>query len=208
MFDEDDSKKNDRGGDKKPPGGLSFPPFTWIAWIAIIGAIAVVMYFYNHRMNQPPNIITQSQFLQKFESNQVVRASVVFNQQTAPLTEISGICYQVDKDGNVVKENGKPKEIAFAVPNAFLTEKMVEELMRSDKIKNDTNNQMLSAIGYQLLFFLGIGVLFWFFFIRQIKIAGKGALSFGKSKARLLAKDRNKITFKDVAGVDEAIEEV
>ena len=67
---------------------------------------------------------------------------------------------------------------------------------------------MLSEIGYQLLFFVGLGVLFWFFFIRQIKIAGKGALSFGKSKARMLAKDRNKITFKDVAGVDEAIEEV
>jgi cell division protease FtsH len=53
-----------------------------------------------------------------------------------------------------------------------------------------------------------LGALFWFFFIRQIKLAGKGALSFGKSKARMLAKDRNKTTFKDVAGVDEAIEEV
>ncbi len=56
--------------------------------------------------------------------------------------------------------------------------------------------------------FLLIGILFWFFFIRQIKAAGKGALSFGKSKARMLAKDRNKTTFKDVAGIDEAIEEV
>ena len=51
-------------------------------------------------------------------------------------------------------------------------------------------------------------MLFWFFFIRQIKMAGKGALSFGKSKARMLAKERNKTTFKDVAGVEEAIEEV
>jgi len=67
---------------------------------------------------------------------------------------------------------------------------------------------MLSEIGYQLLFFVGIGVLFWFFFIRQIKIAGKGALSFGRSKAKMLAKERNKTTFKDVAGIDEAIEEV
>ena len=67
---------------------------------------------------------------------------------------------------------------------------------------------MLSALGWNLLFFLGIALLFWFFFIRQIKLAGKGALSFGKSKARMLAKERNKVTFKDVAGVDEAIEEV
>ena len=39
-------------------------------------------------------------------------------------------------------------------------------------------------------------------------MAGKGALSFGKSKARMLAKERNKTMFKDVAGIEEAIEEV
>ena len=53
-----------------------------------------------------------------------------------------------------------------------------------------------------------IGALIWFFFIRQIKMAGKGALSFGKSKARMLAKEKNKTTFKDVAGVEEAKDEV
>ncbi|HXF10588.1 MAG TPA: ATP-dependent zinc metalloprotease FtsH, partial [Desulfuromonadaceae bacterium] len=201
-----DIKKSD--GQKKPPGGFNFPAFTWVLWILIIGSIVGLMYLYNRKMNQPPNIISQSVFLQKFDSNQVAHASIVFSQQTSPLTEIVGAYYQLDKDGNVVKEGNKPKEVAFVVPNALLTEKMMDQLMHSDKIKNDAPNPMLSAIGYQLLFFLGIGVLFWFFFIRQIKIAGKGALSFGKSKARLLAKDRNKITFKDVAGVEEAIEEV
>ena len=54
----------------------------------------------------------------------------------------------------------------------------------------------------RLLNILVIGALIWFFFIRQIKMAGKGALNFGKSKARLLTKERNKVTFKDVAGVE------
>ena len=89
---------------------------------------------------------------------------------------------------------------------------MKDELLLSAGKSNAINvaqpNSLLLSIGYQLLFFVGIGVLFWFFFIRQIKAAGKGALSFGKSKARMLAKDRNKTTFKDVAGVEEAIEEV
>jgi hypothetical protein len=67
---------------------------------------------------------------------------------------------------------------------------------------------MLMSVVWGVAPFLILGALFWFFFIRQIKIAGKGALSFGKSKARMLAKDRNKTTFKDVAGVEEAIEEV
>jgi cell division protease FtsH len=51
-------------------------------------------------------------------------------------------------------------------------------------------------------------VILYFFFRQQIRMAGKGALNFGKSKARMLSRDKNKITFKDVAGVDEAKEEV
>ena len=56
-----------------------------------------------------------------------------------------------------------------------------------------------------LLLFIG---LLYFFFIRQMKMAGRGAMSFGKSRARMLTRDRNLITFKDVAGIDEAEEEV
>ena len=51
-------------------------------------------------------------------------------------------------------------------------------------------------------------LLLYFFFRQQIRMAGKGALNFGKSKARMLSRDKNKVTFKDVAGVEEAKEEV
>jgi cell division protease FtsH len=51
-------------------------------------------------------------------------------------------------------------------------------------------------------------LILYFFFRQQLRNAGKGALSFGKSKARMLARDRNRVTFKDVAGVEEAKEEV
>ena len=48
----------------------------------------------------------------------------------------------------------------------------------------------------------------WFFLMRQMQIGGNKALSFGRSRARLLTEDRKKITFSDVAGIDEAKEEV
>jgi cell division protease FtsH len=48
----------------------------------------------------------------------------------------------------------------------------------------------------------------YFFFRQQIRMAGKSAFSFGKSKARILSKDKNKVTFADVAGVEEAKDEV
>jgi len=62
---------------------------------------------------------------------------------------------------------------------------------------------MLSYIAPLLL----IGVL-WFIMIRQMQTGGNKALSFGKSRARLLSMQQKKITFKDVAGVDEAKEEL
>ena len=48
----------------------------------------------------------------------------------------------------------------------------------------------------------------WFFMIRQMQTGGSKALSFGKSRARLLSMQQKKVTFKDVAGVDEAKEEL
>ena len=58
-----------------------------------------------------------------------------------------------------------------------------------------------------LPFLLIIGLLY-FLFVRQLKNAGRGAMSFGKSKAKMLTREKDSITFKDVAGCDEAKEEV
>ena len=61
---------------------------------------------------------------------------------------------------------------------------------------------------FTILPFLFLGFLLYFIFARQMKGVGSGAMNFGKSPAKLLAKDRNKVTFKDVAGCDEAKEEL
>jgi AAA+ superfamily predicted ATPase len=63
-------------------------------------------------------------------------------------------------------------------------------------------NMLISSAPFILL----IG--FWIFFMRQMQSGGNKALSFGKSKAKLLASQQKKVTFKDVAGVDEAKEEL
>jgi cell division protease FtsH len=73
-------------------------------------------------------------------------------------------------------------------------------------IKEPQNNILLP-----LLFNVGPFVLLgaiWFFFMRQMQSGGNKALSFGKSRARLLSMQQKKVTFKDVAGVDEAKEEL
>ncbi len=74
-------------------------------------------------------------------------------------------------------------------------------------IKPEQNNGVL----LQLLVNVGPFVLLiavWFFMLRQMQSGGNKALSFGKSRARLLSMQQKKVTFKDVAGVDEAKEEL
>ena len=203
MFDDDSNQRN--GGDrgqKKPPGGFKGPAFTftWLAWIAIMASIVALMLVKSH-MSAPGVVLSQSEFLQKFSSNQIAHATINFNSQSSPLTPITGTYFKTGKDG-------KPEEVQFSSPNAMLTQKMLDELLVSDRIEAGAPNAMLWSFGYELLFIVGVGALFWFFLIRPIKIAGKGALSFGRSKARMLAKGRNKTTFKDVAGIEEAIDEV
>ncbi len=201
MFDDDSNQRNDNDrGQKKPPGGFKVPTSTWLVWIAILGGI-LALVLVRGRMSAPGEVISEPQFWQLENSNQIVSATINFTSQSTPLTPITGTYYKMD--------NGKRTEAQFSCPNFYLTPKKTDDLLDSGKVEPaPPTNAMLWSIGYQLLFFLGIAVLFWFFFIRQIKIAGKGALNFGRSKARMLAKDRNKTTFKEVAGIDEAIEEV
>ena len=66
----------------------------------------------------------------------------------------------------------------------------------------------MGGVLVQLLPVLLILLVIFFVFRQQMKMAGRSALNFGKSRAKLLAMDKNRITFKDVAGVEEAKEEV
>ncbi|MGB7264299.1 MAG: ATP-dependent metallopeptidase FtsH/Yme1/Tma family protein [Terracidiphilus sp.] len=73
-------------------------------------------------------------------------------------------------------------------------------------IKEPQNNFLIPLLINIGPFVLLIAV--WFFMLRQMQSGGNKALSFGKSRARLLSMQQKKVTFKDVAGVDEAKEEL
>jgi cell division protease FtsH len=207
MLDDNSNLKGD--GQKKPSGGgfNKISTVTLLAWAGIIVAAVALIGMKNH-FTTPPVVLTQSEFFNKFDSNQIAHATINLGGQSSLLTPITGTFYKTDKDGNIQKLNDKPEEVAFTAPNAYLTQKMLDQLLVSDKIEAGAPNAMLMSMIWGVAPFIILAVLFWFFFIRQIKAAGRGALSFGKSKARMLAKERNKTTFKDVAGVEEAMEEV
>ncbi|MEX1114489.1 MAG: AAA family ATPase, partial [Akkermansiaceae bacterium] len=104
---------------------------------------------------------------------------------------------------------GKPLEaVPFSVTVSVpILGEDLKKLLQTNANYDPTTDYLKSALFTFLPFLLIIGILF-FLFRQQMKSAGRGAMSFGKSKARLLTMDRNKVTFKDVAGIQEAKEEL
>ncbi|HEY1984541.1 MAG TPA: ATP-dependent zinc metalloprotease FtsH [Terracidiphilus sp.] len=89
------------------------------------------------------------------------------------------------------------------------TEGLAKDL-RAAKVNfvyKEPQSNLLLPILFNVGPFVLIGAI-WFFMLRQMQSGGNKALSFGKSRARLLSMQQKKVTFKDVAGVDEAKEEL
>ena len=127
----------------------------------------------------------------------------------------SGEVSNVNIEGSVVSGyliKGERTDKTAFYTNAPLDDNLVKTLLDNKvrvKVTPEEKPSMLASLFYSLLpVLLLIGA--WFYFMRmQSGGGGKGgAFSFGKSRARLLDKDSNKVTFADVAGCDEAKEEV
>ncbi len=90
-----------------------------------------------------------------------------------------------------------------------LVDSLTKEL-RTNKVTTNIKppqNSILIPLLINIGPFVLLGAI-WFFMLRQMQSGGNKALSFGKSRARLLSMQQKKVTFKDVAGVDEAKEEL
>ena len=89
-----------------------------------------------------------------------------------------------------------------------LTDESLQTLQATGIFREVPASTMFSEVLKMLLPVLLILGVLYFLFLRQIKQAGRGAMNFGKSRAKMLTRDRDKITFREVAGCDEAKEEV
>lgn len=101
-----------------------------------------------------------------------------------------------------------PKRFEVTAPLMMLGDDVGDLLKHEDAPVFKANSDFLRSAIFTFLPVLLIVLLLFFLFRQQMKAAGRGAMSFGKSKARLLTRDHNKVTFKDVAGIQEAKEEL
>ena len=164
----------------------------------IIIAVVPLLFMWN-KPTAGIKKLTYNEFKSAVEEDRIVEATITYEAEAGEhaLRPIKGKYRPT--------EGGEP--VPFEIRTRLFPE-MEKTILESSKFKTHTPNTFMLKVLLNLLpFILLIGILYYVF-IRQIKMAGKGAMSFGKSRARMLNKEKNKTTFKDVAGVEEAKEEV
>ncbi len=105
-------------------------------------------------------------------------------------------------------EGGAPEHFRTQVNLQYNTD--LREYLREHGLEANPRAET-NVMASTLMGFLPVAMfllVLYFLFRQQIRSAGRGALNFGKSKARVMSREKNKVTFKDVAGVEEAKEEV
>lgn len=199
-----DPEKND----KKNVGDYRIPSRSILVWVILIAAFFIGTRFFLREEAKPVELDGYPVLAEKIKQDLIVPGSgkITYPPQSE-IKQISGKFYKADDSGKPVLVGGKKVEIPFVL-HTPLTDEIKTELIKSGRFKSEEPNNIMIGLLYNLLPILLILGIIYFFLARQIKMAGKGAMSFGKSKARMLTKDKNRITFKDVAGVEEAKEEV
>ena len=131
---------------------------------------------------------------------------VIFSDFMAHLdrSEIEKVIIKQNNISAVLKDGTRIQTYAVEYPD--LVKVLRERSVQIEAKPPDEYPWYVTFLGTWGPFILFIGI--WLFFMRQMQIGGNRALSFGKSRARLLTEDKKKVTFADVAGVDEAKEEV
>jgi cell division protease FtsH len=138
-----------------------------------------------------------------------------YNELIAPKTGLiaSGKIKEVTvntKDNTLdVTEKGEDGE-SYSTGYPSNTEQSLVNLLERNKVEFDVKGKggssLLSLLTYVLPFLLFFG--FWIFLMNQMQGGGSRVMNFGKSKAKRMSVDAPKITFRDVAGVDEAVQEL
>lgn len=140
--------------------------------------------------------VSTQEGLELLQDNQVQKATIIDGDQRVDLE----LRQSFQGEGTQVQfyyVSPRGDEIVAAVNNSDVTE-FTDEVPQT--------NWFVSLLGFVIPFLL-IGIIFWFL-LSSMQGGGSRVMQFGKSKAKLVSKETSTVTFDDVAGADEAIEEL
>lgn len=159
----------------------------FVGIIAILAAMAVVTV-----PQQKTEQVTLSQIIDEAQNGKLEKIEVSGDKLTA----------------TVKGDSSAPRQVAYKESGANLSDYGIDyrKVTVDTKSENSTTQYVIAGI-FSILPFLLIGA-FLFFMMRQAQGSSNQAMSFGKSRARLFGSDKKKVMFKDVAGADEAKQEL
>ena len=159
-------------------------------WVIIAIVLVLVFNLFNQNQNQSRTAkVPYSEFLKLVDNDKVNDVSIVGRTISGHLDDGSKFStYTPPNDPNIIEKLSSHNVIINSAPE----EEAVSPLLG------------LFLNWLPMLLFIGV----WIFFMRQMQGKGGGSLGFGRSKAKLLTEKHGKVTFNDVAGVDEAKEEL
>ncbi|HSE06898.1 MAG TPA: ATP-dependent zinc metalloprotease FtsH [Methylomirabilota bacterium] len=162
------------------------PFYKNLALWMVIGLIVILLFQLFQQNQSPRGEIVFSDFLKKVETGEVREVTLKGNNVSGRLS-----------DGSSFR--------TFTADYPDLVKSLKDRGVKIDVKPPETNSWLAIVLQWvPMLLFIGV----WIFFMRQMQGGGAKALSFGKARARLISEKQNKITFQDVAGVDEAKEEL
>ena len=156
----------------------------WVVLICVAVLLFAVVRTGQGRKEQP---LTFTEFMDKVQQGQVKDVTISGNEV----------------HGNTTTNTGLHTLIPTNYPDVY---KLLQEKNVNVEIKDTSSSNWISILLNASPFIVLIA--FWIFMMRQMQSGGNKALSFGKSRARLHSTQQKKVTFKDVAGVEEAKEEL
>ncbi|MDN5745908.1 MAG: ATP-dependent metallopeptidase FtsH/Yme1/Tma family protein, partial [Nocardioidaceae bacterium] len=171
-------------------------PWLWI----VVAVLAVVLALEFLAPGDGYDEVPTSKMSQYVEKGQVEKITFIDGDQSIEATLDKGTRDSGDKV-MAYYVNGQQETLL----------KQVDEQVAKGAIKeSNSKNPQPSVLGSILATLLPIGLilLLFLFLMNQMQGGGKGVMQFGKSKAKMISKDMPKSTFADVAGCDEAIEEL
>ena len=162
------------------------PFYKNLALWMVIGLIVILLFQLFQQNQSPRGEIVFSDFLKKVETGEVREVTLKGNNVSGRLS-----------DGSSFR--------TYTADYPDLVKSLKDRGVKIDVKPAETNSWLAVVLQWvPMLLFIGV----WIFFMRQMQGGGAKALSFGKARARLVSEKQNKVTFQDVAGVDEAKEEL
>ncbi|NKB61210.1 MAG: ATP-dependent zinc metalloprotease FtsH [Gammaproteobacteria bacterium] len=159
-----------------------------LLWLVIAMVLMSVFNNFVSPTNNSRHEIDYSTFLSQVKNGNI--ASVEIDKEIITGQSVSGEAFET-----------------YAPNDPKLVDDLFANGVKIKAVKEDETSLLghLLISSFPILLLIGV----WIFFMKQMQGGGRGgALSFGKSKAKMLTEDKNQVTFADVAGVDEAKEEV